>query len=98
MAVKVILDFSFKADRVDDALALLKDTLKDTRAFEGNLRTDVWQDANDPAHIILYEEWEAMENDTAYREWRAGDGAVTGMAELVAGPPSVVYINERTDV
>ena len=87
MAITSILDLQFKPDAVDAARALLDTVLKDTLAFDGCLGVDVVQDVNDPAHLIAIERWESVEKDAAYRQWRAGDGAITELPGLLAAAP-----------
>lgn len=50
----------------------------------------VVQDKDDPAHVVAVEEWESLEKDAAYREWRAGEGAAVELQPLMAGPPSLI--------
>jgi quinol monooxygenase YgiN len=60
--------------------------LQDTRAFDGNVRTDVLIDDDDEAHWLIYELWETVEADEAYRAFRAGEGKVTQLPPLLAAP------------
>ncbi|OBA64932.1 antibiotic biosynthesis monooxygenase [Mycobacterium sp. 1100029.7] len=87
MAVIVLLELKFKSDEVGAGRELMGRTLETTRAFEGNLRTDVWVDEDDEAHWIIYEEWDSVEHDEAYRAFRAGEGKVTQLPPLLAAPP-----------
>ncbi|CQD20566.1 antibiotic biosynthesis monooxygenase domain-containing protein [Mycobacterium lentiflavum] len=87
MTVIVLLELKFKPDEVGAGRELMGRTLETTRAFEGNLRTDVWVDEDDEAHWIIYEEWESVEHDEAYRAFRAGEGKVTQLPPLLAAPP-----------
>jgi quinol monooxygenase YgiN len=61
--------------------------LQDTRAFAGNLQTDVLIDEENEAHWLIYEIWDSVENDEAYRSFRAGDGRITDLPPLLAEPP-----------
>jgi quinol monooxygenase YgiN len=88
MAVTVLLELKFKPDAVSAARELMSRTLETTRAFEGNLQTDVWVDEQDEAHWIIYEVWETIEHDEAYRAFRAGEGKVTELPPLLAAPPA----------
>ena len=87
MTVIVLLELKFKPDEVGAGRELMGRTLETTRAFEGNLRTDVWFDQDDEAHWIIYEEWETVVADEAYRAFRAGEGKVTQLPPLLAAPP-----------
>jgi quinol monooxygenase YgiN len=88
MPVTVLLELRLKPDAVAAARELMRRTLQDTRAFEGNLRTDVLVDEDDEAHWIIYELWDTVEHDEAYRAFRAGPGKVTELPPLLAAPPA----------
>jgi len=87
MAVTVLLELRFKPDEVAAGRELMGRTLETTRAFSGNLQTDVWVDEDDEAHWIIYEVWDSVEHDEAYRAFRAGEGKVTQLPPLLAAPP-----------
>jgi quinol monooxygenase YgiN len=87
MAVTVLLELRFKPDEVAAGRELMGRTLETTRAFDGNLRTDVLVDEDDEAHWIIYEVWDTVEHDEAYRAFRVGEGKVTQLPPLLAAPP-----------
>ena len=87
MAVTVLLELKFKPDAVPAARDLMSRTLETTRAFDGNFRTDVLVDDDDEAHWIIYELWDSVEHDQAYRAFRAGEGKVAELPPLLAAPP-----------
>jgi heme oxygenase (mycobilin-producing) len=101
MTVISVLDFHFNPDTVDEALALFSVLLKDTRAFEGCISVEVVQDVDDPGHVQLVEKWEGVENDKAYRAWRATPEGSAGGASLgphIAGPVTTTVSLVREDV
>jgi quinol monooxygenase YgiN len=50
-------------------------------------------DEDDEAHWLIYELWETVEADEAYRAFRAGEGKITQLPPLLAAPPvKVRYI------
>ena len=87
MAVTVILELRFKPDAVDAGRELMGRALQDTRAFEGNVRTDVLIDEDDEAHWLIYELWESVEHDEAYRKFRAGEGKLTQLPPAAGRAP-----------
>jgi quinol monooxygenase YgiN len=87
MPITVTLELRFKPDAVAAGRDLMRETLKATRAFQGNLGTDVLVDQDDEAHWLIYELWETVEADEAYRAYRAGEGKVTALPPLLAAPP-----------
>ena len=86
MAVTVLLELRFKPDEVAAGRELMGRALQDTRAFAGNLQTDVLVDEDDEAHWIIYELWDTVEHDEAYRRFRAGEGKLTQLPPLLAAP------------
>jgi quinol monooxygenase YgiN len=87
MTVTVTLELKFKPEEVDAGRELMGRVLQDTRAFDGNVRTDVLIDEDDEAHWLIYELWETVEADEAYRAFRAGEGKITQLPPLLAAPP-----------
>lgn len=88
MPVTVILELKFKPDAVPAAREVMGRALKDTRAFDGNLQTDVLVDQDDEAHWLIYELWDTVEHDEAYRAFRAGEGKLTELLPLLSAPPA----------
>jgi len=87
MTVTVTLELRFSPDAVTAGRELMGRALQDTRAFDGNVRTDVLMDEDDEAHWLIYELWETVEHDEAYRRFRAGEGKLTQLPPLLAAPP-----------
>jgi quinol monooxygenase YgiN len=87
MAVTVLLELKFKAESLAEGTEVFRRELAKTRAFEGNLVTDVLVDSDDETHWIIYELWESVEADDAYRAFRAGEGKITELPPLLAAPP-----------
>ncbi len=87
MPVTVILELKLKPDAVPAAREVMGRALQDTRAFHGNLRTDVLVEQDDETHWLIYELWETVEHDDAYRAFRAGEGKLTELPPLLAEPP-----------
>ncbi|MGU3503032.1 putative quinol monooxygenase [Mycobacterium sp. C31M] len=87
MPVTVLLELRFRPDSVAQAREVMGRALVDTRAFAGNLATDVLVDDTDETHWVIYEVWESVDHDEAYRAFRAGDGKLTDLPPLLAAPP-----------
>jgi quinol monooxygenase YgiN len=86
MPVTVTLELRLKPEALSAARNVMGGALKDTRAFDGNLGTDVLVDQDDEAHWLIYELWETVEHDEAYRAFRAGEGRLTELPPLLAAP------------
>ena len=78
VAITAILDLQLRADSLETAHKVIHATLTDTRAFPGCLDVTVLVDSDDPAHVVLYEKWESIEHDRAYRAWRASAEGASG--------------------
>jgi heme oxygenase (mycobilin-producing) len=89
VAITAILDLQLKPESLDAAPAVLHATLTDTRAFAGCLGVTVLIDSTDPAHVVLYETWESVERDRAYRAWRATPEGASDLGSIMAGPPKL---------
>jgi quinol monooxygenase YgiN len=85
--VTVLLELKFKPEALSEATEVFRRELVKTRAFDGNLATDVLVDEADPTHWVIYEVWASVEADEAYRSFRAGDGKITDLPPLLAAPP-----------
>src|SRR5262249_37801982 len=98
MAVTVILELKFKPESVPAARDVMRRALQETRGFDGNLRTAVLVDDDDEAHWLIYELWDTVEHDEAYRSFRAGDGRITDLPPLLAEPPVKTRYATSSDV
>lgn len=87
MPVTVLLELVFKPESLAAARDVMRGALRATRTFEGNLVTDVIVDEGDDAHWLIYERWESVEHDEAYRRFRAGEGRIVDLPPLLAAPP-----------
>ncbi|MGA8250735.1 MAG: antibiotic biosynthesis monooxygenase [Mycobacterium sp.] len=87
MPITVILELKVKPESVREAQDVMGRALQDTRSFEGNLRTDVLVNEDDEAHWVIYELWDSVEHDEAYRRFRAGEGRIAELPPLLAAPP-----------
>jgi heme oxygenase (mycobilin-producing) len=89
VAVTAILDLKLKADALDRANAVMRDTLTATRAFPGCEGVTVLVDSADPTHVAVYEQWESPEADAAYRAWRATPDGASELGTILAAAPTL---------
>jgi quinol monooxygenase YgiN len=87
MPVTVLLELKFKAESLAEATEVFRRELVKTRAFDGNIVTDVLVDEDDENHWVIYEIWASVADDEAYRSFRAGEGKITDLPPLLAAPP-----------
>jgi quinol monooxygenase YgiN len=89
VSVIALLDITLKADQLDEARAVVHETLAQTRAFAGNESVEVMVDAADPAHWVLVERWASMDADNAYREFRATPAGASELGKYLAAVPTL---------
>ncbi|MFN0026124.1 MAG: putative quinol monooxygenase [Acidimicrobiales bacterium] len=94
MSVFVTLELTAVDGKADEMIAVLAKHLPDTRARKGCEFVTTHRDQANPNLIMLVERWATREDDDAYRAWRAGDGAITDMAGLVAAAPVIRYFDD----
>jgi quinol monooxygenase YgiN len=87
--VTAILDLQLRADALDRANEVMRETLTATRAFPGCQSVTVLVDSADPTHVAVYEQWESLEADAAYRAWRATPDGVSDLGTVLAAPPTL---------
>ena len=89
MPVTAILDLQLKADALDRANDVMRETLAATRAFPGCLSVTVLVDKADPTHVAVYEQWESAEADEAYRKWRTTPEGASDLGTVLAAAPTL---------
>ena len=67
MPITATLELKHKPESMPAARHVMRRALNDTRAFDANLGTDVLVDQDDRGHWIIYQRWETVEHDEAYR-------------------------------
>jgi quinol monooxygenase YgiN len=87
VAITAILDLQLRADSLETAHKVIHATLTGTRAFPGCLDVTVLVDSDDPAHVVLYERWESIDHDRAYRAWRASAEGASELGSILAAAP-----------
>jgi quinol monooxygenase YgiN len=87
--VIAILELQLKADALDRANDVMRETLTATRAFPGCLDVTVLVDQADPTHVAVYEQWESPEADAAYRKWRTTPDGASDLGTVLAAAPAL---------
>jgi quinol monooxygenase YgiN len=94
MSILVLLELEAAEGSAEQMVDLLRRHLVDTRARPGCESVTVHRENDRPNLVLLVERWASRDDDTAYRAWRAGDGAIPEMAQLVTGPPRIRYFDD----
>ena len=91
--VTVTLTFTVKPERAAEFISLLKSLLPATRAYDGCLRVDVYQDQGNAGSILLVEDWTSKQHQEKYQKWRDETGIAEVVGPFLAGDPSFRYLD-----
>lgn len=89
MALAVLLDLKLAKESLPEAGPIIHETLEVTRAFDGCVSCDVLVDEEDATHYVVYEVWESIAKDAAYRAFRKTPAGASRLGEIVTGPPTL---------
>ena len=93
MTCMVLLELKAKAGTGRDLVGLFKQILPDTRAYDGCMSVDVYQNQDDTDVVVLVEQWQTRAQYEKYFAWREETGAVAQLVERLDGPPSLRYFD-----
>jgi quinol monooxygenase YgiN len=96
VSIITVLEMHFAPETVDDASRRLGEIVSETRQFDGCLRIEVVRSPEDAGHFLLWEEWESLEHDQAYRAWRQGAGKTN--LRTFADRPNVTTFWDPTEL
>ena len=95
MPVTVTLAFSVIPERAEAFKALLRELLPDTRAYEGCLKVNVYEEQENPGRIYLVEDWESKAHQQRYQAWRDQSGIANVVGPYLAGEPRFNYFYKQ---
>ena len=84
MAELVILNFKAAEGKFSSLLDLFNAVLTDTRAYDGCIKVDVYQDEY-ASTVTLVEEWESLEHQQKYLSWRIETGIQEATRDILEG-------------
>jgi|TARA_B100000085_G_scaffold44995_1_gene38154 quinol monooxygenase YgiN len=97
VSVLVNLEIPVKKERIEDFFNYLRDILVDTRAYEGCIRLETYHDMEN-SKVLLIEEWEKIENQESYMQWRTETGLVEALEEFLDGELIIKKYHPKRDV
>ena len=97
MSVMVSVEMPIKREKFDEAVAFLRETLPDTRAFAGCEQLDTYLD-REGSRALLIERWTAPENQQAYLGWRVENGFIEQWGAFASGDASFATWEIAADV
>jgi len=97
MSVLVNLEIPVKKDRIEDFFDYLRNVLVDTRAYQGCIRLKTYHEIENST-VLLIEEWDKIENQEAYMQWRAETGLLEALSEFLDGELVIKKYFPKKDV
>jgi len=98
MSQTVQVVFPCKEGQGAGFLAVLKEALAETRAFEGCESVEVYTEADAPDRVILWEKFAKRADHEAYMAWRAETGLSGMLAPILTGEFQITYLTNHPDV
>lgn len=89
VSVRVILELNIKPELAEQVKAGFKDTLVDTRAFDGCEEISVVQDQENASRFLILEQWDSRESYEAYLKWRTDRGDMDNISSVSTEPYKV---------
>ena len=84
MSVIVIINLSAKDESVEEIKKFLKESLPDTRSFEGCQGIQLYVSIESPSKLVLHEKWTSEEAFKKYIAWRAETRALDRLAPMLS--------------
>jgi len=97
VSVLVNLEIPVKKERIEDFFDYLRDILVDTRAYKGCIRLETYHEMEN-SKVLLIEEWEKIENQESYMQWRNETGLVEALEEFIDGELIIKKYYPKKDV
>ena len=87
----VIVSFPAKSESLEKLKKAMKRALPDTRSFEGCLSVNTFiEESTNTIHLI--EDWETLDHQATYLNWRVENGLLTDLDPLLDGGAAAVKV------
>ena len=87
----VIVSFPAKADTLEILKQSLKEALPETRSYDGCISVDTFIDeSTNTVHLI--EDWESLEHQANYLNWRIETGLLTALEPILDGGAAAIKV------
>jgi len=87
----VIVSFPAKAENLEELKESLRAALPDTRSFDGCLSVDTYvEKTTNTIHLI--EDWESLDHQAKYLNWRIETGLLDALDPLLKGGSSAISV------
>ena len=87
----VIVSFPAKAENLEELKESMRAALPDTRSFDGCLSVDTYiEESTNTIHLI--EDWESLDHQAKYLNWRIETGLLDALDPLLKGGSSAINV------
>jgi quinol monooxygenase YgiN len=93
MSVVVLLEPQIASGKAEAMIALLRQALPETRAYDGCEGVVMHRDQDDLDRVLLIERWASRQQYESYLQWRADRGDAERLGALSSGPPLIRYLD-----
>jgi quinol monooxygenase YgiN len=98
MSVVVIVELPIKPDRAEAFRKALPAMLPDTRSRPGCELVECSVSQDQPGLFVFVEKWAERADHEAYLQWRIDRGEFADDMEILAGPPTIRYLDPLSDL
>ena len=93
MAVLVLVEVNVKPESMNDMQTHFKETLPDTRAFDGCQGLALHSNSDDPNNLVVVSNWDSRDHHGRYLAWRTERGDFDQLGSILVGEPSIRYFD-----
>ena len=87
----VIVSFPAKSETLELLKQSMKDALPDTRAYPGCISVDTYiEESTNTIHLV--EDWETLDDQANYLNWRIETGLLTSLDPILNGGASSIKV------
>ena len=88
----VIVSFPAKPEMLESLKESMRAALPDTRKYEGCISVDTYiEESTNTIHLI--EDWESLDHQANYLNWRVETGLLTALDPLLEGGAAGIKVN-----
>ena len=97
----VIVSFPAKPETLETLKEAMRRALPDTRSFEGCISVNTFiEESTNTIHLI--EDWETLDHQASYLNWRVENGLLTDLDPLLDGGSAAIKVvlcgSEHSDI
>jgi quinol monooxygenase YgiN len=91
VSLVVTLEAKSKPEFTDKVKSILRETILETRAFDGCLAIEIHENVNEKGQFMFHEKWESKSKYDAYFSWRSASEAMKTIGPMLVDRPKITY-------